>query len=292
MNHLEKFQTVDSQLIEARKAVQERNRLLDVMATVDEELHQLRLKQANLEAQGLADLLAEDYSQVVERIAVLERRIEEWEETLVALAECDEAYDRLRHEQEMLIWKLEVREVKRLRKIPQMIALKQETVEMIEKGIRHGEKVLAKLELMLDGLQSHSQIGETEYRLSTAVTHALELIPLLEQFAQSLSEMQENFWLKPQFFLSGDYITLPASQFSFMYFVLQITATQDGHDRVRLWRHQLQHFVSHVQYKVSSLAKKVSQLENEMTTLGREKEQLIAQLWQAHYFTMPVVVVV
>lgn len=184
----EQFENIQAQLVETQKSLQAYDRILALLASIDEQIqyqeHRLKaltpklhqkqddlqlLEGRTIEAlfftlvgkkkqklQEVADdylALKTEYQTCQTTLAVLQNQSREFEELLVSLAEYNEVAEQLNREQEHLIAQLHSSESKRFIEIGRLLPPQQELQKKLQKAMESGHTAQKTLQKIITALE-------------------------------------------------------------------------------------------------------------------------------------------
>lgn len=316
MNTHDAFAELNLELIAARKAILERDRILDTMAATDVELQQKQdqlpllerqrqnewLDVAELESVGVAtivfsalgrheQLLAQQLQEYLEaklaveqcqqRIASLQNNLAHLNEQLIALADCEEIYQARQEQQKKFLLHLDTAEARQLQTITESLAQNEAMLQEVEEALAHGRaahNALTTIQKRLFTIQV-SAINTTQ--LLDALlkdSHSAQLA--LESFERELQDMSQPFWQDhdPQ------RPELSDSPFSFLALATQLLTASNFDERLKLWQEHMNRLVTHVAGLVELVNGRAAHLHTTLTQLRRDQAALIESMWQPDKF--------
>ncbi len=306
MTTCEQFVEINGRLIAARKALEERERVLSLMDVIDGQLSQkydqrdflsliLHAEKGDvekLEGLSITAVLAklmgqheqklekevEEYLQAkIEletcRIAVqtLENNHSELEMMLVALAECDDEFAQAEAEQKKFLIQHHQIHPQKVAAIPELIAEKQRFVDEIDEALKIGgmvQEMMADLYLLV---ANRTGAGRVVLRAS-AIQSPLDLFQLeLEDIATPLLPNADLRIPKFKDVMSDVFIS---NQQAAQMREMRRKATYKN------WIAHLAEMEERVKQKLSVLAKKKAVAEAEIEGLQTEQGNLVQKLWE------------
>ncbi|NJN55285.1 MAG: hypothetical protein HC804_11315, partial [Anaerolineae bacterium] len=303
-------------LIAARKAILERDRILDTMAALDVELAEKQtelavlgvrrqhewLDVAELESIGVAtlvfsalgrheQLLAQQvqeyleaklaYEQCQQRIASLQNNLHRLEEQLAELADCDELYEERRKRQKELLLHLDTAEAQQLHIITEALAQNEALLQEVEEAREHGRTAQTALATVQNHLRTLQASAIRYYELlDTLFSKSLQAQAALESFARELQDISEPFWHNhdPQ------QLELADTPFSFLALAAQLLAANSNEERLKLWLAHMDGLRRHVDGLLEIVDGRATHLQSTLTHLHDEQIALIDSMWQPHKF--------
>lgn len=304
----QELETINSQLIEARKTIRERDRILDLMASIDVELVQrrkdlsilvTRLKYEKqdvkeLEGLSLAALYfkilgnhqeklkkeAQEYLEaklLVEQckltIASKENFQQELEAQLTALARCDEHYTQLQKIQDDVLLDLEHQSRHDLQKLIENIAQKQALAEEITEAIEAGNVVNEKLNEIVKIISEGKDIrgGWSRHFSIDPISKAVTASLALQP---ELDRFQEELIdITAQFWPEPSLKTPADLEVSMTMYILSdrlLGMRYTDQNKIRMWLYHLKTLHNKIQSKTSSLQSKFEQVVSETTRLNEK----------------------
>lgn len=316
MNIRDAFVELNLALIAARKAILERDRVLDTMAAIDLELQQKQaelpllevrrqnewLDVAELESDGVATLVfsalgrhrqllaqqVQEYlaaklaaEQCQQRITSLQNNLERLNEQLIALADCEEIYQARREEQKEFLLRLDTAEAQQLQTITESLAQNEVMLQEVEEALVHGrtaQSTLATIQKRLYTIQV-SNINTTQL-LDAPLKDSHQAQSALESFERELQDMAQPFWQNhdPQ------HIELADSPFSFLTLAAQLFTAANFEERVKLWQQHIDRLLVHVNGLLEMVDGRATYLRITLTQLRQEQTTLIETMWQPDKF--------
>ncbi len=316
MNIRDAFEELNLELIAARKAILERERILDTMAIIDVELqtrqaelpvlearrHHEWLDVAELESVGVAtlvfsalgrhqQLLAQQlqeyleakvaYEQCQQRIASLQNNLNRLNEQLITLADCEEIYQARREEQKEFLLRLDTAEAQQLQAITESLAQNEVMLKEIEEALLHGRA-------------AHTALTTIQKRLCTIQVSAINTAQLLdallkdshqaqlalESFERELHDTAQPFWENhdPQ------RPELADSPFSFLALATQLLTSPNFDERLKLWQQHIDRLLVHVNGLLEMVDGRAAHLRATLSQLRQEQATLIETMWQPDKF--------
>lgn len=307
------FNALHLELIAARKAIIERNRILDAMASVDSQLaerrHELRLLEIQKQNEKMdVEELSEEWSFASlvlslfgKREAILEKEVEayleaktavqqgqarvaslqnyqnELETMLIDLAHCDEEYELLLQKRTALLAAAQLEQSARLREIEDNLLPEKLVIQKeFEEAIETGQIVIQVLQGILRQYeQDYFLIMEPHYEINGRRLHAFQYLQrYLDRFQLELADISRQFW--PALKLK------PTKPPRLERFSLTQQYDREG---LRHWRlQQLRRLDGRVQMRLTEIQTMHDQLVGEVTSLQQERETLIQQMWHPRNF--------
>ena len=311
---LPEFERINQEIIETEKALRERDKVLEIMASIDEQLlvekrrlpkllaekhyknydvreleeftfksiyHALRRnRDEELESEAQALLQAKiDVETCQTKIFSLENNLVELEITLVELAENDEQLAALEQERVLLISQIEDPKAKFLKIVSEELTTKELTFQGTERACVIGKQVLKELNLVIEIVKK--PFLESNFLFDAAIQGSTELEPILVQFDQAVETISQKLWT---------YSEMKTPQFKEMDFILghffyDFANPKENKRLAREW-------LSHLQQLQKRVWSKVEVLEIELVTLGRrieqlrtEKQQMLDEFWKPSKFS-------
>ncbi len=306
-----KFEEINLQLAEASKAILERERILDLMGSIDKQLadereilpilitrrNQERKDVEELEGISIKSLFAtilqnrdERLDQEVEeyveaklvvantqlRIEHLETYLLELEDQLVELASYDEIYDTLKQEQVALLSKLDKPEVDCLQELLETLPSKQMTQQTLQKVYVLGQEVLAEINKVINILEQGRDFfgnwGVTS-KITKRIDPIRESIELSLEIQQKLERFQQDLKGTSLPFLYSSEMETPAGANlrGSMVMYTKVGATSKLTDLEAQPR--IRAWLSHLKHLQMKVKKKVERLEGEIHYGQREIEK-------------------
>lgn len=316
MNTRDAFGELNLELIAARKAILERDRILDMMAALDVELAQKQdelpllaqrrqnewLDVAELESVGIAtivfsalgrheQLLAQQlqeyleaklaYEQCEQRIASLQNNLAHLNEQLVTLADCEEIYQARQEQQKEFLLNLDTAEARQLQTITESLAQTEVMIREVEEALAHGRT-------------AHTALTTIQKRLFTIQVSAINYTQLLdallkdshnaqlslESFERELQDTSQPFWQDhdPQ------RPELADSPFSFLALATQLLTAANFDERLKLWQEHMSRLVVHVAGLVELVNGRAAHLHTTLNQHRQEQAALIESMWQPDKF--------
>ncbi|MCL4266703.1 MAG: hypothetical protein KJ069_26225 [Anaerolineae bacterium] len=316
MNIRDAFVELNLALIAARKAILERDRILDTMAAIDLELQQKQaelpllearrqnewLDVAELESDGVATLVfsalgrhrqllaqqVQEYlaaklaaEQCQQRITSLQNNLERLNEQLISLADCEEIYQARREEQKEFLLRLDTTEAQQLQTITESLAQNEVLLKEVEEALAHGRTAhtaLTTIQKRLFTIQA-SAINYTQL-LDALLKDSHQAQLALESFERELQDMSHPFWQNhdPQ------RPELADSPFSFLTLAGQLLAATSFDERLKLWQEHIKRLVTHVAGLVELVDGRATHLRTTLTHLRQEQTTLVGTMWQPDKF--------
>lgn len=310
------FQALNLELIAARKAVEERDRILDLMAVVDEELAQKRAEAAvlqvrrqhekmdvdELENTSIASLLfgalgkreavlaqqAQEYltaklayDQCQRRVATLQNNLRRLEEQLVSLADCDTEYHALLRQQKQTLLQLKTPNAERLQTMINTLAHNQQMIQEITEAQHHGREAHTAIRQVQERL--HQMTGPTirlRGNVDRLLAHSMAAQTALDNFERELRDIDQHFWQDhdPQMQELAD------SPFSFIYLAARLLDAVDDAQRLKLWRYHMSKLHEHLNQLLEGLDGRAATLQTDISRLEVEITALIDTMWQPESF--------
>lgn len=316
MNTHDAFAELNLELIAARKAILERDRILDTMAAIDVELQQkqdelplLELRRQNewldvakLESVSVAtivfsalgrheQLLAQQlqeyleaklaYEQCQQRIASLQNNLTRLNEQLVTLADCEEIYQAQQEQQKEFLLHLDTADARQLQTITESLAQNEAMLQEVEEALAHGRAAHTALTTIQKRLFT-IQVSAINYtQLLDALlkdSHSAQLA--LESFERELQDMSQPFWQDhdPQ------RPELADSPFSFLALATQLLTAASFDERLKLWQEHINRLVAHVNGLLEMMDGRAAHLHTTLAQLRRDQASLIETMWQPDKF--------
>ncbi len=310
------FEALNLELIAARKAVEERDRILDLMAVVDEELAQKRAEAAILEVRrqhekmdveelentSIAALLfgalgkreavlaqqAQEYltaklayDQCQRRVATLQNNLRRLEEQLVSLADCDTEYQSLLRQQKQALLQLKTPNAERLQTMINTLAKDQLMAQEVAEAQHHGREAHTAIHQVQERLR---QMTGPTMRLRGSVgrllADSIAAQTALDNFERELRDIDQHFWQNhdPQMRELAD------SPFSFIYLAARLLDAVDDAQRLKLWRHHMGKLHEHLNQLLEVLDGRAAALQTDISRLESETLVLIDIMWQPGSF--------
>lgn len=303
------FEELNAQLIEAQKTIQERDRILSLMAAIDRQLWQKRrelsllVTQLKYEKQDVMDLeglslqalfyalmgckeerlekeMAEylDLKMAAEKcrltIATLENQLHQFEAELVVLADCEDEYDLAKQNQIQLLVDLGHSKSEFLAGLWSSLIAKQALQQNFSQAFQEGQEILGLLsELMTASTAKARSLG-----------HSLQ--PLLDHFQNKLSVIAYQFTSTLQ--TKVHLAKVPSSDFDTGIFLIDLLlwllrepGPKSNWDEWILHLQQLHH---KIKIKTDVLEARLVQINDEVSQNQKEIEQLVDELWRVDTF--------
>ena len=305
------FEALNAQLIEARKTVQERDRILSLMAAIDRQLAEKRRelsllvtqlkyeKQDMVVLEGLSlealfytilgrkeEQLEKETAEYLElkmatekchlTIASLENQLHQFEAELVVLADCEDDYDLVKQNQIQLLIDLGHSKSMFLAELWHSLMAKESQQQKFSGAFQAGQEVL--------GLMSKITVTSPEKALTLG--HSLQ--PLLDHFHGKLSVISYQFTgtLKIDVplvkTLSTDFDT-GIFLIDLLLWLLREPGPESKWDE---WIQHLQQLHHKIKIKTDVLEARLVQINKEVSQKREEINQVVDQLWQPDTFTV------
>lgn len=310
------FEELNLELIAAQKAVVERDRILDLMESIDDQLAKkkqdlfsLEIKKQNekLDVEELTEdwsvasiilslfgkreaILAKEAQAFVEAkmavqqcrsgIASLENFLRELEIMLVELADCEEQVAALHARKMELLVKANLQESEKIKainvKLPRVMAQLKEVDEAVETG-QVASAALS--DLLARYHPANLFIAEPVYELNGLSYPAFEYIQMmLDRFQLELTDISRQFWPAPKLKRSRPTEDSPAQ-------IKQLFSQKEDLESIRRWHYQqLSRIYGRVQSRLAQIQKIQESLTEEAKTLESERVTLVNKMWQAENF--------
>ena len=306
-----KFEEINLQLAEASKAMLERERILDLMDSIDKQLADERevlpmlITRRNQERKDVEELegisikslfatilqnrderLEQEVEEYVEaklivantqlRIEHLEAYLLELEDQLVELASSDESYAALKQEQVALLRKLDKPEVDYLQELLEALPRKKMSQKMLQKAYVLGHEVLAKLNEVINILeQGRDFFGNwgVTYKITKRYDPVGESIELSLEIQQKLERFYQALRgiSLPFLYSSGMETPEGANLRGAMVMYTKVGTTSKLTDLDAQPR--IRAWLSHLKHLQMKVKKKVERLEGEIHYGQREIEK-------------------
>ena len=306
-----KFEEINLQLVEASKAMLERERILDLMGSIDKQLadereilpiliarkNKERKDVEELEGIGIKSLFAtilqnrderldqevEEYLEAKLAVANTQLRIEhleayllELEDQLVDLASYDEIYNALKQEQVAFLSKLDHQEANFLQGLLETLPSKKTTQQTFQKAYILGQEVLAEINKVINILEKGRDFwgnwGVT-YKIMKRYDPLGESIELSLEIQRKLERFQQN--LKgtsfPFLYLSEMETPVGANLRGSMVMYTKVGATSKLTDLEAQPR--IRAWLNHLKHLQMKIKRKVERLEGEINYGQREIEK-------------------
>jgi hypothetical protein len=316
MNTRDAFEELNLELIAARKAILERDRILDTMAAIDVELqvkqaelptleaqrHNEWLDVAELESVGVAtivfsalgrheQLLAQQlreylaakvaFEQCQQRIAALQNNLNRLNEQLITLADCEEIYQARQEQQKELLLNLDTAEAQQLQILTESLAQNEVMLKEVEEAFAHGraaQTTLTTIQKRLSTLQV-SSINYTQL-LNALLQDSHRSQSALESFERELQDIAQPFWQNhdPQ------HVELADSPFSFLALAAQLLTAADNATRLKLWQQHMNRLLTHVNGLLEMVDGRATHLRITLAQQRQEQATLIETMWQPDKF--------
>lgn len=316
MSNHNAFTELNLELIAARKAILERDRILDMMAVIDRELAEKQaelplldarrqrewLDVAELESMGIAtivfsalgrheQLLAQQLQEYLEaklaveqcqqRITALRHHLTRLNEQLVALADCEEIYQARLEQQKELLLKLDTAEAQQLQALTESLAQNEVMLKEVEEALAHGRTTRTALISVQNRLRTLQKSAIRYYELlNVLLADSQQAQSALDAFARELQDIGQLFWQDhdPQ------RPELADTPFSFLTLTVQLLAAGDNQERLKLWQQHIDRLVAHVNRLLELVDGRATHLRTTLTQLRREQATLIETMWQPDKF--------
>ncbi|HRQ37244.1 MAG TPA: hypothetical protein PLD25_04945 [Chloroflexota bacterium] len=316
MNNRDPFEELNLELIAARKAILERDRILDMMAALDVELaeklaelpllearRQLEwLDVAELESTGIAtivfsalgrheQLLAQQlqeyleaklaYEQCQQRISALQHHLARLNDQLVALADCDEIYQARQAQQKELLLRLDTAEARQLQALTESIAQQEMLLPEVEEALAHGRTAQTTLISVQNRLGTLQKSAIRYYELlDVLLVDSQQAQSALDAFTRELQDIGQLFWQDhdPQ------RLELTDTPFSFLTLAAQLLAAATNDERLKLWQQHIDRLVVHMNGLLETVDGRAAHLRATLTQLYQDQSALIETMWQPDKF--------
>lgn len=301
----EQFEELNGRLIETRKAIEERDRVLSLLEMIDRQLAEkleerdflvkmARSEKADVDKlEGLSvtavlakllrnheEKLEKEVAEYLEikmgleahEIAIqsLQNNHQELEMMLVALADCDEEHEQAKAEQKQFLIEHNKVHPKKLAVFPELIAKEQRHLREVKEALKIGaivDELMRELFRLIS--RSHSQGFYTG--TGRIVLRAAEIEPQIKLYQLELEDIDSPF-ISP--------IDLNIPKFSA---VMATDGTQYQEmrriDNFKNWVAQLEHAYKRLQRKTAVLEEKKQSSEDEIAKYQAEQQKLIKKLW-------------
>lgn len=312
----QKLETINSQLIETRKTIRERDRILDLMASIDTELIQRRKelsilvtrlkheKQDVKELEGLSlaalyfkilgnyqgklEKEAQEYLEaklLVEQckltIASKENYQQELESQLTALARCDEHYAQLQKIQDEILLNLEHQSRHNLQKLIENIAQKQALAEEIAEAIEVGNVVNEKLNEIVKIISEGKDIRggwSRHFSIDPINKAVIASLALQPKLDRFQKELAD---IAAQFWPEPSLKTPTDFDVSMTMYILSdrvLGMRYTDQNKIRMWLYHLKTLHNGIQSKITTLQSKFEQVVLEIAQLTEEKDCLVKEM--------------
>ena len=295
------FEALNAQLIEARKTVQERERILSLMAAIDRQLagrrRELSLlvtqlkyeKQDVIALEGLSlqalfyaligckeEQLEKETAEYINlkmaaekcrlTIANLENQLQQFEAELVVFADCDDEYALLKQQRIQLLISLDNFDSKLLTVLTKALAAKQAQQYSYARAYRLGQETVSQIDELL--------VISPERAIASA--HSLQ--PLLDHFQAMLRAISYQFTPSPQANLPFLHVptTLPKTGIFWLDLLLY---DAEPERKLNQWTRQLQKLQKQIKTKVDVLEARLTYINEEVMQKQEEINELVDQLW-------------
>jgi hypothetical protein len=314
----QELEAINSQLIEARKTIRERDRILDLMAFIDNELIQKRkdlsilvtkLKYEKqdvkeLETLSLAalyfkilgvhqDKLEQEVQEYLEAklnveqckltIASKENYQKELEAQLIALAKCDDQYTQLHQIQDEILLNIDHHKQHDLQKVIAQISQKQALAEEVNEAIEAGNVVNKKLNEIIKIINKGKDLtgGWSKLYSFDPIGEAVASSLILQP---KLDRFQEELAdITAQFWPKPSLRTptdlrVNTILYTFTDSLMGMKYTEQN--KIKIWLNHLKSLQNKIQIKITALQSKFEQVTFETTQLNEEKDRLIERMTQ------------
>ncbi len=314
----QELEAINSQLIEARKTIRERDRILDLMAFIDNELIQKRkdlsilvtkLKYEKqdvkeLETLSLAalyfkilgvhqDKLEQEVQEYLEAklnveqckltIASKENYQKELEAQLIALAKCDDQYTQLHQIQDEILLNIDHHKQHDLQKVIDRISQKQALAEEVNEAIEAGNVVNIKLNEIIKIISEGKDLtgGWSKHFSLDPISKAVtESMALQPKLDRFQEELAD---ITAQFWPAPSLKTPTNFSVNTTMYILSdrlLGMKYKDPDKIKMWLYHLKSLQNKIQLKIAALQSKLEQIAFESTQLNEEKDRLIEGMTQ------------
>lgn len=314
---VDQFEEINGRLIEHRKAMIERDRILSLMATLDEQLfarrqtladleHRLALEWEDVEAleslsiTAVINKLLGNHEEKLEKevaeylqakmdveacqisIGSLENNLHEMEQMLVALADCDDALAATEAEQKQFLIRKAGIHPKKLSAIPKQIGQQQAFLAELDEAVELGNTIHQELDEIIRLISSGHKITLRPNQQTIEHYAGIGRVVLL---ANRLQPKCDLFQLECQDvnspLLSHPDLAIPR----YNDVMGGEEATSLHYYRVKTWQQHLWEIQEELEQKLQVLQnKKVHTLE-QINKLTQLQADLMSKLWQLDHFT-------
>lgn len=323
----DKFIKLDARIHETHKSIRERERILSIMELIDSQLHVLETDLLKLEGElvnkerDVEKLEAVSFESLYYRFmgrkdAQLEKELQEYadakiaaeacklqiaslnsnlrkfEEILVEIADCDEEYEQLKHEQIKLLAELNNPKGNRLQELTSNLALTSERIKEASEALEVGQIAIEGINQTISILkQGRNRVGtwSMQYNFSGSsdpVGQAIKIAnytqPFLDKFQLELADISQQFSVAPD-------MKIPEKpDMMFVQFTSGLAGNRftdiSAQPEIKHWFIHLQRLQKKVSVRITLLKEWHQSLSKSLMTIEEEKSELISELWDQSIF--------